>query len=300
MKKKDLLELVSDIDILYRDNLNIPDTTTIGVEIEYTNLYKYTLIDIIHENFKGWNYQKDISVTDTSFGGEVVSPILDNTRKSWEELKSILCMLKDNGAGINDSCASHIHIGSSLINNDTLVYYYMLKMWSIFEREILQFSYGDKNYIRSGINLFSCPIKSDIVHYNYLIKKIIKEDDSFLTSLNGIYKLLGGCRNRCINLENIKESNVVDKNTIEFRSFNGTLDECIWQNNINFVVNFLNYFNKDYDKELIDYYFKRCNELEDNLNYYNIKKGMLLGSLIYDNELDYLYYLKQYTRGMKK
>ena len=301
MKKKELLKLLDDVEILYRDTLGFSEDITFGLEIEYINLHYIEALKLIEKKYNKWGYQKDETVFNSGFGGEVVSPILCDTREAWVELRDILVDLKDNFANIDDSTAAHIHVGSTIFNEDINKYLYFLKMWTVFEKEVYQFSYGELNHMRDKYNLFSSFIRPNMVRNYYGIKKVIGESNGvFIDDLHDIISFLGKFRNLGVNLRNVKEVDNLDKNTIEFRTFNGTLDKRIWQNNVNFVLNFLEYFNGDYDKELIDYYFKKCSELPPNLGCYKLDKGILLGNLIFKDDIDYLYYLKQYTKGMKK
>ena len=300
MKKKELLEIVNDVDILYRDELDISSDISFGMEVEYTNLYFLNLINLLEKFNLDWKYVLDISVSNTHFGGELTSPIMYNKKEYWEEIKLVLKMMKNFNAGINDDCAAHIHVGSDIYGEDIYKYYYMLKTWAIFEKEIMQFGYGEFDHLRENYRIFSIPIRSEVLAYDTLIKIIINDNISFLDKIKEISDYISIFRNTSINLDNIKDKDIVDKNTIEIRVFNGTLNPVIWQNNINFVIHFLDYFNKDYDKEIIDYYFKKSRDNKLDLNKYDIDKGVLLGNLIFDNDIDNLYYLKQYTRGLKK
>lgn len=301
MKKKELLKLLDDVEILYRDTLGFSEDITFGLEIEYIDLHYIEALKLIEKKYNKWGYQKDETVFNSGFGGEVVSPILCDTKEAWVELRDILVDLKDNFANIDDSTAAHIHVGSTIFNEDINKYLYFLKMWTVFEKEIYQFSYGEFDHMRDKYKLFSSFIRPNMVRNYYGIKKVFEESNGvFIDDLHDIISFLGKFRNLGVNLRNVKEVDNLDKNTIEFRTFNGTLDKRIWQNNVNFVLNFLEYFNGDYDKELIDYYFKKCSELPPNLGCYKLDKGILLGNLIFKDDIDYLYYLKQYTKGMKK
>ncbi len=74
-------------------------------------------------------------------------------------------------------------------------------------------------------------------------------------------------------------------NTIEFTVFNGTLNEKIWQENINFIGQLCNYVMSDnYNDELIDYMYN----LVDNNHFKNYSEGdsYILSELIYSNNTD--------------
>lgn len=93
------------------------------------------------------------------------------------------------------------------------------------------------------------------------------------------------------------------KNTIEFRSPNGTLEEVIWQNNINFFGKLIEAaLNTDLDMEKINYYIDMV-KTDDLINEYskvNFSKALELADMIFEKNIDKLTFLKQYIKDGKE
>ena len=93
------------------------------------------------------------------------------------------------------------------------------------------------------------------------------------------------------------------KNTIEFRSPNGTLEEVIWQNNINFFGKLIEAaLNTDLDMEKINYYIDMV-KTDDLINEYskvNFSNALELADMIFEKNIDKLTFLKQYIKDGKK
>ena len=92
--------------------------------------------------------------------------------------------------------------------------------------------------------------------------------------------------------------------TVEFRVPNGTFDEIIWQNNINLFIKMMLYCKSDkYDEDII---CKRKRIVEDNfsvLSSYSsiyLEQALELADMIFDNNLDKLYFLKQYIKDINE
>ena len=89
------------------------------------------------------------------------------------------------------------------------------------------------------------------------------------------------------------------RNTIEFRCPNGTIDEVIWQNNINFFARLMEAIANN--KIDLDYLDKRFNNLvlNNNIDSFNniyIHDTLELADIIFDKDIDKLYFLKQYFK----
>ena len=146
--------------------------------------------------------------------------------------------------------------------------------------------------------------------------KILKEYESNKSAyqhiLNGkqinketnLYFLISNCATNLnalgngLNFGHCNGANIDDKNTIEFRCPNGTLSHIIWQNNINFFVKLLLYcrsnnFDIDFiNKKMKNYEVKKLEQYSDIY----LDDAIELSDLIFDNELDKMYFLKQYLK----
>ena len=108
-------------------------------------------------------------------------------------------------------------------------------------------------------------------------------------------------KNQFINLSNIKDlEKIITYNTFEYRGPNGTLDPIIWQNNLNVIVKLMHYCNRlDFNSELIE---KRIEKNVMHLNDYKFYRQIEIDAatefcdLIFDNNLDKIYFLRQYLK----
>ena len=78
------------------------------------------------------------------------------------------------------------------------------------------------------------------------------------------------------------------------------MDPIIWQNNLNTLVNFLLY--TKYSKFDLDTIIKRRNETEYRFELYDeiyLDQALEFCDLIFDNNYDKVYFLKQYLKGFE-
>lgn len=111
-------------------------------------------------------------------------------------------------------------------------------------------------------------------------------------------------RNLALSFYNVKlcsSKTVMQRNTIEFRSPNATTNEVIWQNNINtFTKMLVSAKNKTIDEDFLNY--KLNNEyLSYRENEYmysevNLKNALEFVDLTFNNNLDKVYFLRQYLK----
>ena len=96
-----------------------------------------------------------------------------------------------------------------------------------------------------------------------------------------------------------KNNNLHITNTIEFRCPNGTLEPIIWQNNANLFAKLLIYSkNNNFNHDIID---KR--KTTTNINNYKIislEQSLELADLIFNNNLDKIYFLRQYLKSYEE
>ena len=82
-------------------------------------------------------------------------------------------------------------------------------------------------------------------------------------------------------------------NTIEFRGDNSSDKAIIWQNNVNAVTKLMLAASKDLiDEEKLDY--RLVEEPTSSNNFFN---SLELIDTIFNNNLDKIYFLKQYTKS---
>lgn len=293
----DLLGLIKNIEnttLIYRDSLNLPYDITFGVEIEYENLKKEIVDKYVSKNLKDWKSKTDRSVVE---GGEVVSPILTDTKTTWENLKKICDFLKKRSLIYEDTTGGHVHVSENTLANDVDSWRLLLKTYAIYENILFRFGYNDRIKGREEITDYAEDISKRI--YKFL-PKLDKNNWIYnFTEEFGIDKYLS------LNLRRVKfYDNEVNKkgNTLEFRFPNATFEEVIWQNNVNtFTKMMLSSKNKTIDEDFLNYKLKN-NEIAFkyglcSYSEVDLRNALEFVDLVFDNNLDKIYFLRQYLKN---
>ncbi len=280
----------------YRDSLGLPQDLTFGVEIEYEGIMRKIANRFVEKKLPDWNSKRDGSL---SSGGEIISPILNDDQKNWEELKVVCDYLTKKKADTVHNAGGHIHIGATVLDTDLDAWKSFIKLYTIYEHVLFRFAYGDKISARKKLYKFAPPTAD--MFYGSL--KEINEAKS-IYEFRCALPSMG--RYTALNLNNVSFYDSYDyKNTIEFRSPNATTDKVIWQNNINtFSKMLISSKQKVMDEDFLDYKL-RNDYMEYSTNKYlydivNIKDALEFVDLVFDNNLDKIYFLRQYLKDFKE
>ena len=301
INKTDLQEvfnLINSYYLEYRDKLDFEEYVTFGTELEF----EYAMLNKIEEQInlgldKNWSIEVDASLVITN-GCEVISPVLKDEPVSWENLKKACNIIKEY-ASIGEYSGGHIHIGTHVLGNNPQSWLNFIKLWSVYENIIFRFSFGEFLIVRPSAYEFAEPIRDDL----WLIYKKFSESKLFLASdIVKRIKRFGG--DRAINLEKVKNFDKYElNNTIEIRCPNGSLEPIIWQNNVNFFVKMLEYAKSDkYDDALIKKRYIANRSMYTSLYDYNkicIEQALELCDMIFTNNLDKIYFLRQYLKSFQ-
>lgn len=290
----DLKELIIELNkilISYRPILNIPSIIFYGHEIEYRNANRDIITSYLNSNYQGWTSKTEYSISkddlDPLLGGEITSPILQNTYKSIRELKEICAYLNSFPNISAKNTGAHLHIDANIYNRNTIYFYRLLKLWCAYEDIIYRFSAGEYNYMRTGILSYGAPIREKIQFI--LENKNLDENTPLLYFLTNT---------KCNRLCGLNFNNLINGpyNTIEIRCPNGTLDATILENNLNFFAHLLMYpTNPNYNYELINYHFSK--KIHNTSNELTMRKAIELAELIFSTNIDKTYFLKQYLKN---
>lgn len=306
MSDKDLVNIVMNLKKHYielRNVLNIDNCITFAGEIEFEESNR-DLIEIeLYNTFPmdDWIVKDDNTLSN---GGEINSPVLRDSNKTWIDFSTV-CNIVNNNAYVLDNTSSHIHIGMHILGNNPKYWRNFALLWMTYENIITRFLYGEYISPRPSIEEFAKPISKMLIedfdriedrtkYYNasYILKVLNSSDDRGKT-VN--FK-------NCADTESSKYNVVGNKNTIEFRSPNGTFNPIIWQNNINLLVKLLEYCkSNNFNEEIILRRLKQIikDNIPANLNKYgqiNIVQALELPDLIFNNNLDKVYFLRQYIK----
>ena len=295
----DLLVKIENYDLEYRTSLGLNEKITFGIEIEYERLSKSLVRLFLNRNLEKWFSRPDGSLI---FGGEVISPILRDNEKTWQDIKKICTFLRRRRVVTSDNAGGHIHVGAQILGDDHSKWRKFVKTYAVYEDVLFRFLYGDKLTARKSLKKYAPPIAKAIF---WQIDDINKAKD--------IFDIRDGLplesRAQAVNFTNVKfhklDDQVRTKNTVEFRCPNSTVEEVIWQNNINALVKLLLATSSiDFDEEFIDYKINNGEGPNSKKQYtYNevlLKKVLEFVDLIFDNNQDKIYFLRQYLKNFEE
>lgn len=294
---QDLLVETENYLLEYRDKLNLPDDITFGVEIEYEKALRLITNRFVDKNLKGWYSAGDGSL---SSGGEITSPIMTDEIKYWQELQKVCNHLSKRKADTLHNAGGHIHVGVHVLGEDIEAWKSFLKLYTAYENIIFRFVYGDKISGRKSLSKYAPPIADSL----YRVMRSIKEADT-LSEIN--WALPTYERYAALNFRNVSFSNpgqIYEHNTLEFRSPNATTNAVIWQNNINtFTKMLVASRDKVMDEEFLDYKLEHeylpYSENKYLYNNVNLKNVLEFVDLVFDNNLDKIYFLRQYLKNFQ-
>ena len=218
--------------------LNLPSECTFGVEVEFEKAC-IDDVEIMMDKAKTsktiskeWKLVQDDSLYDygrfDGFGGEAISPILSDKISSYKEIRNVCHMIKQLGGEVTKNCGGHIHIGANILDDNIKFYLRLIKLWTVYENEIIKFASGEDN------------IRNNLYYYAALsapfFKKLSSLNEGNMTMTDFINNF-GDAKKRAISFFNLNQNRPFK--TIEIRCPNGTLNYEIWKNNINFFVKIL-------------------------------------------------------------
>lgn len=286
---RDLLTLIDKCYIRYRDSLNIGFEPTFGLELEFENSDDLLIRNNLKNILKSWKMVDDFSLKD---GAEIVSPVLRDNLQTWEELREV-CDVVSKFANIGVNSAAHVHVGAHILGEDKDHWLNLVKLWAVYESIIYKFSFGEFLYPRINAEYYARPV-SQILWEKYIL---LRKENSIKT----IFARIKPVRKQSINFGHVVSgSEYIDSNTIEFRCPNGTLDPIIWQNNVNLFVKILLYSSSDdFNHDIIDkrYPFTADRSFNDYIAKIYLDDALEFSDLIFSNNLDKIYFLRQYLKS---
>ncbi len=302
-----------------------------GLSLATTSMV-VTLFNDVH-NLEG-NERFSAVKEDTAFA-EVVTPVLTNRTAHWKLLGEMYDTLYETGATISGNTSSHLHFGTHKINTPEKLSL-LLKTLVVFEPIIFKFGYGKDLGPRLFMTFrdekvtFS-PMMSpkrvrnftDVLdYYSYASPGVMRSHfvDFLATDLR--FRPVYNFNNFDFSkLQYSIESDIPSEyDHFEIRCFNGTLEPEVTQNNINLIGHIImavveDRIDKDYVlEEYKKYKVKRYdfdvpfalfdsektgpqyNRLLNGFNKIKMDKALKLADMIFDTEIDKLYFVKQYLK----
>ena len=202
--------------------VTLPDKMTIGVEIESEGLASREEIAGIIGNLS-WKLKPDDTLDD---GIEAVPLSGLTPSTAGDEIYRACKALCLSGQTISERCGGHIHIGADYLT-DLQDWKNLRTIWNNTEKILYIISNRKGEIPRKGVLVYARPISGN----DELKQEIINlENESDLEKFIVETKIIQGTRYSGINYCNVWRK---EKNTIEFRLPNGTLDPTTWIENIN-------------------------------------------------------------------
>ncbi|OPX87476.1 MAG: putative amidoligase enzyme [Pelotomaculum sp. PtaB.Bin104] len=228
-----LYEMASDssnIEYQYENVLGGSENT-FGIEIEFTGADLNAVARDMHaaglvssSTYNGyhdgrvpgmWAVERDGSVSSGNIGGEVISPVLRDNPETWRQLEKVCEIVRRNGGQVDMRCGGHVHVGADPLDERTWRWMRLARLVSGFEDVIYRVaaggeSGGEHRGVRDNYHYSApMPVAVDRFFHNRRV------DPNYLISEISPRRYYG------LNLKNVGQGN---KNTVEFRHFNGSLD----------------------------------------------------------------------------
>ena len=189
-----------------------------GIEIEVSNVNYYELQAEVTSRFTGWKVVSDCSVNN---GAEIVSPILFYNGQTFQDVKSILEIVKSLDGKTDSSTGGHIHVDfkgyTSQVKN--LVKEFFGHQSLLFD--VLKVPMSRQDSFCKGI---PCHLKNRIKGTR---NQEIMDTSQAVSYLRKLDLTTYSDRYFALNLTSLAKHG-----TVEFRLFNGSLDFETWKANI--------------------------------------------------------------------
>lgn len=217
-------------------NIDLPDSMTVGIEIESEGAFSNLLL-ALEEFENGWKCKEDYSLGQG--GVEIVSPVLNNSFKSVEDINEVCRLLQDFERTVSDECAGHIHIGADYLTS-VKSYKNLIEIYCNTEKVLYKIANENGESLRDEYMEYAMPLsrKMELAIDRGELDLQNEEDlPKFIDEIKSV-QYIGheqdesdeNVRRKGINFLNIGGK---DKNTIEFRIPNATLNPNTWIENIN-------------------------------------------------------------------
>lgn len=223
-------------------NLTVSSKIPFGIEIEFENaLLQNVKQKLAQCKLQKWVTSKEIGVTRQNiWGGELSSPLLYNYKKYLIQIQKSLQILKEEKAHISQSTSLQVSVDRGILEDNALYLYRFLLLWILYEPDIYHFCYGETDHPRKSLSIRAMPCGNHIM-------KILSENGIDIDTCTQIpfSTLFSALENRLKGkffgiLFETQNNFQIETNRIELRIPNGTLQQSIILNTIQFFITLLN------------------------------------------------------------
>lgn len=296
MDLRTLLNEMETFNLTYRPTLGLDYDKTFGIEIEEEGISEKLVQGFLWmKHLHDWQIEEDNSLESPEC--EIVSPVLRDSAKTWHELKKICTFLKSKNMVTTQNAGGHIHVGSHILGHRCKNWRTLLKLYACYEPVLFRFGYGDKLTPRFRNFYYANSVAENIYD-------LLQESKNDL-NLSELKRICYDFAAFSLQDDFMTSEFVYDKSkTIEYRFPNTSAEEVIWQNNINAVVKMTMAATQEIDTEFLDYKLEQQNKSNIWRNHIGYREILIQDALefvdlVFDNNLDKVYFLRQYFKSFE-
>ena len=286
-----------------KSNLEFDDNIKFGLEIEFSNARCNNVLKDVakippnnEEKYSSWTVTDEsftVKKKNVEYGGELQSPILKNDKKSLEDLRKALQILKKHRASYDGNQSLQVRVSSDLFKSNIEKLYRFLKLYLAYEDIIFKFGFNGSKP-RESLMTFSRPC-------DYKLKGIVRPNFLNISYYSAISLLNNILFAKQHGLSFFDLDNRCRPSSIEYRMFNTTFNYNETINIINLAVCLLqkSCSDEELDMDLIDsrldHLSKRRRTKED---YTELKenKAIEFANIIFNQEESKNNFLLQYKK----
>lgn len=260
----------------FRSKLTLPYKANFGLELELDKVNLLEVRELVGRNIGGdFSVKNDKSLT-TGMNAEINTPVLRNSKATWELLKRMGELLKKINASY-DCCSFQVNFDGSLLPSveDRVKF---LKIYAMYEDIVYRFSKGEDLSYRDSLEEYASPII-------LTLKGVLSINNDAVVEMFSNQKRYGICfKSR-------------DCDLIEFRTPNMTDNVCLWQNYVTFFYYLLNLVHSGkINMREVDEYINSYSRIYILENYEKEKeeKALQLSKKLFCNSTDRINFMHQY------
>ena len=260
----------------FRSKLTLPHKANFGLELELDKVDLLEVRELVGRNIGGDFFVKNDKSLTTGMNAEINTPVLRNSKATWELLKRMGELLKKINASY-DCCSFQVNFDGSLLPSveDRVKF---LKIYAMYEDIVYRFSKGEDLSYRDSLEEYASPII-------LTLKGVLSINNDAVVEMFSNQKRYGIC------------FKTKDCDLIEFRTPNMTDNVCLWQNYVTFFYYLLNLVHSGkINMREVDEYISNYSRIYILENYEKEKeeKALQLSKKLFCNSTDRINFMHQY------
>lgn len=263
----------------YRSMLTLPRDVQFGLEIELESVDYDKVYHLVRRQFGTSFKVKPDQSLNRDKNAEIALPVLKNEKRTWILLRKLAELLSKFNPTF-EHCGFQINFDGSLLPKDEDRIKF-LKLYGYYEDILYKFSKGEDEEYRTSLDIYAAPIilsLKDTLQFGEEDRDLIIERFSNNKRYGVVFK-------------------TENKDLIEFRTPNGTINPILWQNYITFFYYFMMLVNSNkYNRKEVDEYISSYSKL-DVLESYELlreEKAVSLSKKMFNKQRDRVFFLQQY------